>query len=898
MSLKMIALSLMCSAPLAAMAAPYKAYIPEDKGLDPAWVASLDQKGEEKVYQGDELRLIAMPCGGIGGGQVEITGDGRLCFTESVYNQRQQPNGGHGVSTGYQYLNPKPSETKIPNGFSIKVGDADLLKLNGTDFDDMRFVGQYPMAKLDYRSKTAALPVQIRSEVFSPFVPLSVRDSANPVTMLRFTVKNTSKKPVDIELGGWLDNVCHSKKDRQRVNKVFKGSNLSGVQLAMTGTGTKDDAAFGNMALCVLDQKAVASAQVPDAPVIAEHSFAADQKGAGSVTSTFSLAPNEDRTVTFLITWYFPNLHEIPSRYKVIAKESPGWVGHIYNNWYGSSIDVAQWIADHADRLYAQTDLFRATYRDTTMPNWLADRLSMPLSTLVAGNISVWESGRMYAYEGVGFCPGTCGHVYNFVATVAKLFPELERSVRIQQDFNSTGPLGAYSSCGRINFRGYGVNKPKMANSYASDAQSGYVLKAYREHLMSPDNAFLDSVWEQVKGAIGYQIFKDGAEIGLPPNGVLEGKQTFWDPMWYGPNPYNNTLYLAALRAAEEMALVQKEPELAQRYRALYESGRKYMEEEMWTGENFAHLYPNGFLPDKEPKNGFNSPATIDRNAESYIKSFNAGKPNYYVSTACDAQQLFGQNWAHQLGLGYILAPEMCKTAAGSVFKYNYTPDIKLVYDLYPPKYRTLAAYGEAALVNGAWPKVKRQSFENIHDKDDIWSGLECDAACNMITEGHLTEALIVLKSIHERYDAKKRNPWNEVEGSDHYSRAMQAWNVLRSLSGCTVNGPAGKIGFAPNMTPENYKSFFSAAEGWGSITQKRDPNRQINTIELRHGSLRINSFSTELPEGKTLASFQLKADGKMLKAEVKQHGNRVVFTLGNTVELQSGTTLEVVSNW
>ena len=109
---------------------------------------------------------------------------------------------------------------------------------------------------------------------------------------------------------------------------------------------------------------------------------------------------------------------------------------------------------------------------------------------------------------------------------------------------------------------------------------------------------------------------------------------------------------------------------------------------------------------------------------------------------------------------------------------------LKAVYDLYPPRHRTLAASGEGALVNGAWPKAKRQSFENIHDKDDIWTGLEYQAACDMINEGLLQEALIVLRAIDERYDARKRNPWNEVECGDHYARAMASWGVLIGLSG------------------------------------------------------------------------------------------------------------------
>ena len=49
-------------------------------------------------------------------------------------------------------------------------------------------------------------------------------------------------------------------------------------------------------------------------------------------------------------------------------------------------------------------------------------------------------------------------------------------------------------------------------------------------------------------------------------------------------------------------------------------------------------------------RNGFKTPKEIDDNAKRYIEGFNKGEPTYFVSTGCDAQQLFGQNWAHQLG--------------------------------------------------------------------------------------------------------------------------------------------------------------------------------------------------------------------------------------------------------
>ena len=57
---------------------PYLAYVPADKKLDPQWVRSLTAKGERKVYTGDELKYLAMPCGGIGAGELSIRGDGQL----------------------------------------------------------------------------------------------------------------------------------------------------------------------------------------------------------------------------------------------------------------------------------------------------------------------------------------------------------------------------------------------------------------------------------------------------------------------------------------------------------------------------------------------------------------------------------------------------------------------------------------------------------------------------------------------------------------------------------------------------------------------------------------------------------------------------------------------------
>lgn len=1049
-------------------AATYKHYIPEDKGLHPAWIASLTSRGQRKVYQGQELNLIGMPCGGIGAGQIEISGTGTL-GTWWIFNKSPETNGGMGYSTGARYLKPAPIEKVVENGFAIRIkpknGNAKVLKLDGSDFDAIRFVGEYPIAGLEYRSKEFDLPVRISSEVFSPFVPLSVRDSANPVTALRFTVENTSDVPVNIDLGGWLENVCVTKKEDQRINQVFNGDNLTGVQLGLksqdnhkpkmirtikrdtlvfdtfenkafgkqwtaegkafddgtlkvidvvfnlpveyyqgdriatsfhserledlvgtlisepfkiernsisfkigggnhkdktcinlivddkvvrTATGNNsnsfaakswnvadlegkaarleivdqqngswgfvmvDDILFvdsdkdlispygngepgyGNLAISVLDNNASASAgwtSVDDfLKTLADDRqtngkkrfFDGEQVGGGSVISSFALEPDESKTVTFLVSWYFPNLHN---------DLAGGYVGHIYNNWYNSSSNVAQWVADHYQRLYEQTDLFRVTYHDTTLPYWLANRITMPVSTLACDNIKIHANGRMYAFEGVSFCYGTCGHVYNFVTAIANLFPELERSVRLLQDFDER--YGYDPKTGRVNFRGHDGPDPTAQHDYASDAQSGYILKTYREHLHSPDLSFLKTVWPKVKLSMNYQVFRDGAERSLAPNGVLESKQTFWDPMWWWPNPYNNTLYLAALRASEEMARLMGEDRLANRYHVIFESGSKWMQKHMWNGQHYVHLYPEGKWSSKW--NGIVTLEEEQRNAAAFVREFSKRDNHYYASTGCDAQQLFGQNWANQLGLGDILPPEQCRSAAASIFKYNWTPDISLVYKLYPPKHRTLAASGEGVLVNGAWPKVRRQNFENIHDKDDAWTGLEYEAACDMINAGLLDKALIVLRAIHDRYDAGKRNPWNEIEGAEHYSRAMHSWNVLLALSGSTYDGPAGEIGFSPRITPDDFKSFFSAAQGWGTFQQKRANKGQTSNIRLKYGQLQLKTLAFDVSDGLKIRDIEVTlGERNQIKNSFKQEGRHVMIELATRLMVTAGQTLQI----
>ena len=176
-------------------------------------------------------------------------------------------------------------------------------------------------------------------------------------------------------------------------------------------------------------------------------------------------------------------------------------------------------------------------------------------------------------------------------------------------------------------------------------------------------------------------------------------------------------------------------------------------------------------------------------------------------------------------------------------------------------------------------------------------SGFEHQVAAHMIAEGMVQEGLAITRVIHDRYRADLRNPWNEVECSDHYARAMASYGSFISMCGFEHNGPRQTIGFSPRMNPENFRAAFTSAEGWGTYAQHRTTESQKCEISLKYGSLTVHRLAFDAGDVMP-KSVGVRLGNKKISAKVATEGSRALVLLDTAVTIPTNQTLSVWLNY
>ena len=981
--------------------------IPANKKLRPEWVKSLTERGKRTEYTGRQLTKIGMPIGGICAGGLYLGGDGRLWLwdifnanhfgispTKTTYQGTTLDAGG-----GSAYVSPPDQVLPFDQGFSVSFDGAVPKPLDHRGFNDIRFIGEYPVGTVRYMDHPT---VNVELEAFSPFIPLNADDSSLPATLMHYTFENHGAKPVSVQLNGWMDNPLGANRGPEGtfrlINTPINEKDLTMVTLGVEavkpvqskradlpvetwdkdtyegwtvegsafgtgpilktkipdyqgdvgGPGTRvvnshatapgsstveKDQATGKLTskpfkierdyiqfwigggkhpgkTCinlVVDGKVVHTATGPDNNKMHPEAFSVTDlfgkqatieivdavSGAwgnigvgpitqsdslpnavplekmadfgtlalailsgglataeihsphtGGVTHSFVLAPGTKQTVTCVVAWHFPNLK------LGIPDDS---TGQYYAKKFKNAGEVVRYIEKNNTRLSHLTRLWHQTWYDSTLPYWFLDRTFANTSTLATTTAHRFGTGRFYAWEGVGCCAGTCTHVWHYAQAMGRIFPELERDLRTRVDFG----LAFNEKDGQIGFRA------EYDHRAAMDGQAGSILRLYREHQMCSDPNFLPPLWPRAKQALEYMISFDRNVEGL-----LQGPQeNTLDAAWYGKIAWISSLYLAALRAGEAMALEMDDEDFAKRCQGLFQQGTKNIDRDLFNGEYYIQ--------------------TRDTDHPTALGTYDC----------CHIDQVMGQWWGWQLGMGRILNKEHTVSALTALYKYNFTPDVGPWRKAHKEG-RWYAMPGDGGLIMTTNPKGEKDAFGDpsawqFGYFNECMSGFEHQAAGHMIAEGLVQEGLAVTKAIHDRYRADLRNPWNEIECSDHYARAMASYGSFIAICGFEHHALKKSISFAPRVAPEDFRAPFTSADGWGTYSQRRSSDAQRCQISVKYGKLELQTLSFETG-GAVPKTVGIRFNKVMQSGKLAIAGARVVVLLTEPVTLKAGDSLTI----
>lgn len=856
--------------------------IPANKNLDPQWVKSLYQRGKATTYlkSKNELRYIGMPAGGLHSGTVYLGGDGRL-WLWGVYNDEREGidpktvlwnDGTKDVKVrnrdGASYVEPAIANNKrvLEQGFAIRLnykGKTIIKELKEEDWDEISFEATYPVATIKYIDKD--LPVAIVVNAGALFIPLDADNSALPATVFSIAIQNKTSEKITVSVCGWFENgankITAKDEDGKRQNTAVKNENYSAV---FSGFDAKNPEAkqqkdSGTTCIALIGGNGLINTDAQPWPV-SEATFTIKnetlaeaiptEKLVGSITTTQAIEAGKTATVNFALSWHFD--HPLAER---LAKLPETKEGYYYGKRFKDASAVVAYIAENFKALHSKTILWRDTFYDSTLPYWFLERSFLTIGTLATANTYRFANDRFWGWEGVNACEGTCTHVWQYAQAMGRIFPSLERDCRQRTDLGI-----AMQDDGGIVFRAEYETRP------AIDGQAGTILRLYREHQMSADTKFLQANWEKVKKATQFMLAQDKNGDGMTDTPM----ENTLDAIWEGEIAWIVGLCIAAAKAAQLMAEEIGDNAFATTCKVYVENGSKNMADKLFNGEYFIHR------PDATE-----------------------GRKNLGSYNTCHIDQVFGQSWAWQVGLGRLWDKEKTLSALLSLWKYNFAPDVGPYIKTHTGG-RPYALAGEAGMVMNTNPHNEPKPYgENVTWQlgyfHECMSGFEHQVASHMMAEGMTDEALVLTKAIHDRYHGAKRNPFNEIECSDHYARAMASYGTFITACGFEYHGPKGFIRFAPKWNKENFKAPFTTAEGWGSYSQLITGNKQEYKIEIKYGSLKLQQIGFEKTDEHKLKSVSVILGTQKIPATFQQQWTSILIQLNEEITISQNQQLSVL---
>jgi len=259
------------------------------------------------------------------------------------------------------------------------------------------------------------------------------------------------------------------------------------------------------------------------------------------------------------------------------------------------------------------------------------------------------------------------------------------------------------------------------------------------------------------------------------------------------------------------------------------------MDEQLFNGEYYQQQVKYQDLRDRSFADLV---AKVNENSSEMQRLLKREGPKYQYGSGCLSDGVIGVWMARIYGIETPLNRENVRKTLQAIFKNNFRTDLSEHANAQRPGY---AMGREPGLLLCSWPKGGKPTLPFVYS-DEVWTGIEYQVASHLIAEGFVTEGLTLVKALRSRYDGRVRNPWNEYECGNYYARAMSSYALMGSLSGFRYSAVEKCVWFGPKLQVRPFRSFFSAASGFGAIT-----------LDAR--ALRIQLTEGELPLRRVLLS-------------------------------------------
>jgi uncharacterized protein (DUF608 family) len=784
---------------------------------DPTSIGAVEIKG---------LDQVAFPMGGIGAGMVCLEGVGGL--THASFRNRPFMDNELGAFAAISIKSPEKIarvvEGPVPNWRRyLRPGAAKGTAKPGLGlprFEQCSFEARFPFGEV--KLDDSNLPISAKIVGWSPFEPGDEDNASLPVAGLEYTFTNKSEHALDAVFSYNVPNsIAGSSKGKREIRQTQHGIIFYGgpdpendQEEAWVCVSSNDPDLKINYAWFRGSWFDGITMVWNDVEAGAAYDRALPQTGSAPEGATLffpiTLSAGASKTIRLTLSWYAPNTH-------MTAGASRESKAGFYRPWYSAHFDGigavnAYWVGNY-DKLRAATARFSQSLYDTSLPREVIEAVAANLCILKSPTVLRQTDGRFYGWEGcddrTGLGHGTCTHVWNYAQAVAHLFPSLERSLR-ETEFTF-----GQDERGHQNFRVPLPIQPASHDFHAAvDGQFGGIIKTYREWRISGDTEWLKHWWPKVKASLDFGIETwDPAHKGW----AEEPHHNTYDIEFWGPDGLGSSFYLAALKAAVAMGKALNED--IDEYQDLLNKGTALVNDALFNGEYFMQRVEWKNLRAKNPaqSKSLDFYSTGGYSPEAVALMEKEG-PKYQYGPGCLSDGVLGAWLALACGVGQVLDPQKVKSHLHSVHRYNLKADL---FDHANPQRPNYALGHESGLLLCSWPKGGKPALPFVYS-DEVWTGIEYQAACHMILMGLVEQGLEVVRSCRSRYDGIKRNPFDEYEWGNWYARAMASYGLLQAMSGARYDAVDQVLYLSPRVKGD-FRCFLSTASGYGTVGVKND---------------------------------------------------------------------------